>query len=313
MCCKQDAQGPLCRVKTNDKHERPALEHHSHVRQNLDQTVPRLTPFCCGTGGPPARQARGFTLIELLVVIAIIAILAAMLLPALAKAKTKAQGIMCMNNGKQLTLAWQFYASDNNDMVVLCQGNPNWFTGDINTSPSSWDINADMVNSPLWGYAGKNKDIFKCPADQSYVLINGNRLPRVRSISMSQVFGSGEWLDGQGGGGSPGPWRIYRRLGSIVIPPKTFLFVDENSASINDAAFATVCTGNQPTDQPPSRIIDIPASYHNGACGFSFSDGHSEIHKWISSTIKTATTPQVSAVDLYPDAHWMAEVSTVRN
>jgi prepilin-type N-terminal cleavage/methylation domain-containing protein/prepilin-type processing-associated H-X9-DG protein len=262
----------------------------------------------------------GFTLIELLVVIAIIAILAAMLLPALAKAKTKAQGIGCMNDLKQLTLGFLMYPLDFSDLLLACQNNgisakrTNWFPGglDFTANRSNWDIEADMVKSPIWPYVGKAKDIFKCPADQAAVVANGIRKPRVRSMSMSQTFGSGEWL-------FPGQYRTYQLATDIVFPVRTFIFVDEHPDSINDAAFAVQCTGAWPSDGAGGeRIIDFPASYHNGACGFSFADGHCEIHKWKGSKIKAAVTYtgtmplNVPAGDSGGDVRWMAWNASVR-
>ncbi len=290
--------------------------------------------------GQAKKSARGgFTLIELLVVIAIIAILAAMLMPALAKARLKAQGISCLNNTKQLTLAWRQYTEDNGDILLTCQDGvhypdptsgpyirPNWITGNLDFSGgnrSNWDINQDITKSLMWPYAGKNPGIFRCPADGSTVNVAGTgKVPRVRSNSMSQVFSRGEWLDSSSGTDAKSTkWRIYSKLSTIVLPSKTFVFVDEHPDSINDAAFATTSTGNQVTDPPGSAyIIDFPAAYHGGAAGFSFSDGHSEVHKWIGSKIAKAPVTytgtlalRVPAGDSWPDAHWMADNATVRN
>src|SRR6266436_1728862 len=132
---------------------------------------------------PSVRKPGGFTLIELLVVIAIIAILAAMLVPALAKAKLKAQGIQCLNATKQLTLAWRLYCEDSADKLLTCEDNvkdtdgsirPNWFSGWLNFSsdPVNWDIGHDMTKSPMWIYTAKSKNVYKCPADHAMVTAN---------------------------------------------------------------------------------------------------------------------------------------------
>jgi prepilin-type N-terminal cleavage/methylation domain-containing protein/prepilin-type processing-associated H-X9-DG protein len=259
------------------------------------------------------RRPAAFTLIELLVVIAIIAILAGMLLPALGKAKTKAQGIKCMAHGRQMMIAWRLYVDDSNDKVPQSYGPRAWVQGSLNFDPgnrSNWDISRDITNSLLWSYCGKSAELWKCPSDLSTVKVSGKSLPRVRSISMNGWFDSTDVADFGAG------FRIYKSMSDVITPgpSMTWLFLDEREDSMNDGEFIVGMTGYP--DKPAAwKIVDYPASYHNGACGFSFVDGHSEIRKWVDARTKPVLKRGVEmplniTSPNNQDVLWMMERST---
>ncbi len=218
----------------------------------------------------------GFTLIELLVVIAIIAILAAMLLPALTKAKMKGQGISCLSNLKQLQLCWIMYATDYNENLVYNNSNgagepPGWVSGWLQTPQDATNVTLLMTpKGKLWEY-NRSVGIYKCPADKSTVTIAGATYPRVRSVSMNGNMNGNSWYTAL----TQAAYYTYRKSSDILRPPpsQAFVFLDEHPDDIDDGYFLVFVDKH-------ATWANCPANYHNGACGFSFADGHSEIKKW---------------------------------
>jgi len=259
------------------------------------------------------------------VVIAIIAILAAMLLPALSNAKIKAQGISCMSNLKQIMLGWQMYLTDSNDRIVqsyhggdasggaIVFSNPNaapWVVGWLDWGTSSDNTNTlfltDDKFAKLGKYLGKSAKVFKCPADVFISPAQRNRGWSERARSMSGNIGIGD------GNAEGGPWdTIYKHIKKSTEflypgPSETWVYLDEHPCSINDAGFFNPYVNSW---------VDQPASYHNGAAGFSFADGHSEIHKWTDSlnkpnarAVNTSFTGVTATSVLRGDRdlHWMS-------
>lgn len=295
--------------------------HNSKLLNSKTVQLRRSSPTC----------ATAFTLIELLVVIAIIAILASLLLPALGKAKAKAQGIQCLSNMRQLGLAWIMYTLEHEDRVPPNtwreDANPNltWVAGWL-TLDGGDNLGFPGINNPdntnelylrrslLAPFGADSVGIWKCPADKALSTIGGKRYPHVRTMSMNQWIGDYDARTGR----EWEPWtpgfRIIKKVTEMIdpAPAKTYVLLDERDDSINDGYFAVTLDGFQ--NPKLINIVDYPSAYHNGAGGFSFADGHAEIHRWLDARTKknyrrdfhlSVLPPTPSPNN--PDVQWLME------
>ncbi|HXS68944.1 MAG TPA: prepilin-type N-terminal cleavage/methylation domain-containing protein, partial [Candidatus Polarisedimenticolia bacterium] len=282
------------------------------------------------------RRGRAFTLIELLVIIAIIAIIASLLLPALARAKARAQGSFCENNTRQLIVAWVLYSDDHNGLLAYNLGRssrtatiatpsiaaPQMVNNWVN-NVESWEVTPDNTNSDavvetgLGPYASKSAAVYHCPSDN--VLSDVQRAAgwsaRVRSYSMNAMVGDAGIFSQTGVNINNSNYVQFFKMSAIPRPTEIFVFLDEHPDSIDDGYFLNVDSDSQP------MWTDLPASYHDGAASFSFADGHAEMHRWRNaSTIQPARayginpTLPMSIPDGTQDISWvLSRMSIDRN
>jgi type II secretory pathway pseudopilin PulG len=233
------------------------------------------------------RGRLAFTLVELLVVLATVAVLAAVLLPALAEAKPDGRAFQCRSNLRRLTVAWTMYTNDNSDKFL---DPAKWVTGAMDWGSSSWNTDASLMldtSAQIAPYV-KSAALFKCPADNYQSPLNPG--PRVRSYSLDGALGGSPNLGSNYAPGIPPEQRDYRapsgskwtRMSELNKPgpANIYVFLDEHPDSINDGAFMLnagyYAIGNE-------KWRDFPGSLHNGCVSISFADGRAEMHRWVKA------------------------------
>jgi prepilin-type N-terminal cleavage/methylation domain-containing protein len=294
-----------------------------------------------GHGGKPAgkrnlekmkfnakNRKHGFTLIELLVVIAIIAILAALLLPTLTKAKTSALVTTCLNNNKQVVLAWSMYTHDNADRLAInsdqsepFNGTPSWIGGappdngwldwSNNQNNTNWQYLVQYPNHALLGsFIGNSYKIFACPVNSAFLGPMQRPLGwtgRCRSCAMDGSIGDGKKYDGLSY--STTFWWA-KKSGDLLYPgpSSSWLIMDEHPDSIDDGILYDSYTYTDGTGE----FSELPGGQHNGACGIGMADGSSLMHKWVNPLTLhpvTYTYDDNISVNKNQDLAWLARAT----
>jgi prepilin-type N-terminal cleavage/methylation domain-containing protein/prepilin-type processing-associated H-X9-DG protein len=280
-------------------------------------------------GSEDLAKAGGFTLLELLVVITIIAILAAMLLPAVFRGKSRAEAVYCLNNTHHLLVAWQMYADDHNGRLAYNLGgsdargiapatNINWVNNimDWSAGPNSDNTNIATITQSGLGPYTMSPAIYRCPSDR--VLSSEQRkagwTARIRSYSMNAMMGDAGEISKTGANQNNPDYVQFFQSTSIPQPALIFVFLEEHPDSIDDGYFLN--KWYTPPDEP--SWIDLPASFHNGACNLSFADGHGQCHRWAYAQTKPAAQPDSLllpmdvADDHYDDFDWVLSHMSIK-
>ncbi len=272
----------------------------------------------------PMDSRKAFTLLELIVVLAVVAALLATVFPAMTKTNPAVSAYQCLNNSRQLSVAWRMYADDNHDHLIYCAEDNasntgsqySWVKGYMDFDPSNpgnWDVNHTLGNSPFFPYTGRNPAIYKCPSDRSTIIINGAPRPRIRTMTMNVYLG------GFDNGTSSAAY--YHYLGEVngrlntPGPARLWVFLEIRPDWIDYASFGVDMSGYSPSNPSLYRLVDLPGFYHNQGCNFSFADGHGETRKWVDQR----TTPPLGstggggfyiATPRNADVGWLQDHST---